>query len=65
MLPDQTSVVAAVPGGSYLTLTTCQPKGSARQRLVMRFELVKSVATGGAEEHVSAGSGAAPCSRSP
>jgi sortase A len=35
------SVVAWSPG-STLTLTTCHPKGSARQRLVVRAELVPS-----------------------
>jgi sortase A len=39
--PTQYDVVGPVAGGgSYLTLTTCHPKGSARQRLIMRFELV-------------------------
>ena len=47
VLPSQTSVVAPVREGSYLTLTTCHPKGSARQRLIMRFQLVDSVATAG------------------
>jgi sortase (surface protein transpeptidase) len=28
--------------GSTLTLTTCHPKGSARQRLVVKAELVRS-----------------------
>ncbi len=28
--------------GSALTLTTCHPKGSARQRLIMRFQLVST-----------------------
>ena len=41
--PTQYDVVAPpTDGGSYLTLTTCHPKGSARQRLIMRFELVGS-----------------------
>lgn len=40
--PTEFSVVS--PGGakSLLTLTTCHPKGSARQRLVMRFALAKT-----------------------
>ncbi len=39
--PTQYDVVAPpAGGGSFLTLTTCHPKGSARQRLIMRFELV-------------------------
>jgi len=41
--PTATEVVAPVAGERLLTLTTCHPKGSAQQRLVMRFELVKSV----------------------
>jgi sortase A len=41
--PSDVSVLASEPGRSTLTLTTCHPKGSARQRLVMRFELVSSV----------------------
>lgn len=34
--------VAAKTKGSYVTLTTCHPKGSARQRLIVRAQLVKS-----------------------
>ena len=37
--PKDFSVVQNVPGHHYLTLTTCNPKGSARQRLVLRLEL--------------------------
>lgn len=37
--PKDTTVVADTPGHFYLTLTTCHPKGSARQRLVLRLEL--------------------------
>lgn len=40
--PTEFSVVGPTEGKSMLTLTTCHPKGSARQRLVMRFELVGS-----------------------
>lgn len=40
--PEELSVLAAEPGRSTLTLTTCHPKGRARQRLIMRFELVSS-----------------------
>lgn len=36
--PDDFSVVAQ-GAGHLLTLTTCHPKGSARQRLIMRFAL--------------------------
>jgi sortase A len=38
--PTQYDVVGQEVQGSYLTLTTCHPKGSDRQRLIMRFELV-------------------------
>jgi sortase A len=38
--PTQYDVVGPTSEGSYLTLTTCHPKGSARQRLIMRFELI-------------------------
>jgi sortase A len=37
--PKDTSVVADTPGQFFLTLTTCHPKGSARQRLILRLEL--------------------------
>lgn len=40
VLPTEVGVVAQQPGVRMLTLTTCHPKGSARQRLVMRFALV-------------------------
>jgi sortase A len=40
--PSQYDVVGQDVQGSFLTLTTCHPKGSARQRLVMRFQLVSS-----------------------
>ena len=40
--PSQYDVVGQDVQGSFLTLTTCHPKGSARQRLIMRFELVSS-----------------------
>lgn len=40
--PSDYGVVGQDIGGSMLTLTTCHPKGSARQRLIMRFELVGS-----------------------
>jgi sortase A len=39
--PSDFSVVSQGTG-HLLTLTTCHPKGSARQRLVMRFSLVKT-----------------------
>jgi LPXTG-site transpeptidase (sortase) family protein len=34
--------VAAKTEASYVTLTTCHPKGSARQRLIVRAKLVRS-----------------------
>jgi sortase A len=42
VLPTQYEVLSQALQGSFLTLTTCHPKGSAKQRLVMRFELVGS-----------------------
>lgn len=39
VVPNDSSVIAPEPGKSLLTLTTCHPKGSAKQRLIMRFEL--------------------------
>lgn len=39
--PDDWSVIASTPQPS-LTLTTCHPKGSARQRLVARLKLVET-----------------------
>lgn len=39
--PDDWSVIDQTPE-SMLTLTTCNPKGSARQRLIARAKLVKS-----------------------
>jgi sortase A len=38
--PLQYDVVGQQVQGSFLTLTTCHPKGSARQRLILRAELV-------------------------
>jgi sortase A len=40
--PKDWSVVDDV-GGRMLTLTTCHPKGSARERLILRAELVQTV----------------------
>ncbi|HEX6206979.1 MAG TPA: class E sortase [Actinomycetota bacterium] len=40
--PDDVSVLADVRGASVLTLTTCHPPGSARERLIVRAELVSS-----------------------
>ncbi|HWH31127.1 MAG TPA: class E sortase [Egibacteraceae bacterium] len=41
--PADWSVVAPMEG-YFLTLTSCHPKGSARQRIIVRAELVESVA---------------------
>jgi sortase A len=43
--PTDFSVVAPppVPGKKWLTLTTCHPKGSARQRLILRLELSRTL----------------------
>ncbi|HEX2186315.1 MAG TPA: sortase [Chloroflexota bacterium] len=40
--PNDWGVVANTPGQRTLTLTTCHPKGSARQRLVVHARLVGS-----------------------
>jgi sortase A len=37
--PTDFGVVQEVPGQSTLTLTSCHPKGSARQRIVLRLQL--------------------------
>ena len=41
VLPSDFSVVANTPTASTLTLTTCHPKGSARQRLIVRATMVQ------------------------
>jgi sortase A len=40
--PNQIEVVANTPDEATLTLTTCHPKGSARQRLIVKATLVSS-----------------------
>jgi sortase A len=40
--PKQTEVVANTPDDATLTLTTCHPKGSARQRLIVKAQMVQS-----------------------
>jgi sortase A len=40
--PNQVDVVANTPDEATLTLTTCHPKGSARQRLIVKAKLVES-----------------------
>ena len=40
--PNQTEVVANTPTKAMLTLTTCHPKGSARERLIVQAELVST-----------------------
>jgi sortase A len=39
--PDNFSVIANDPASRTLTLTTCHPKGSAKQRLVIKAKFVK------------------------
>lgn len=41
--PQDYSVVQNVPGRSLLTLTSCNPKGSAKQRIILRLELQPSL----------------------
>ena len=43
--PQDWGVVANTPGQKTLTLTTCHPKGSARQRLVVKATLVEGPLT--------------------
>jgi sortase A len=43
VVPTDFSVISQTPGKT-LTLTTCHPKGSARQRLVIKAELVSPTA---------------------
>ena len=38
--PDNVEVVSDTPGNANLTLTTCHPKGSARERLIIRATMV-------------------------
>ncbi len=40
--PTEVGVVANTPDRAMLTLTTCHPKGSARQRLVVQADLVSA-----------------------
>ena len=47
--PTDVGVVAQDVPGSVLTLTTCHPKGSARERLVLRAELIASARRSGAQ----------------
>lgn len=42
VLPNDISVVANTPDSNLLTLTTCHPKGSAKQRLIIRAEMMRS-----------------------
>lgn len=42
--PDDISVIANTPGVSQLTLTTCHPKGSAAQRLIVQATLTGAAA---------------------
>ncbi len=47
--PDDWGVVAETDA-AVLTLTSCHPKGSAQQRIIVRAELVESIAGGAYEE---------------
>jgi sortase A len=40
--PSNTGVLVDTPSKHLLTLTTCHPKGSARERLILRLQLVPS-----------------------
>lgn len=40
--PNRLDVIANDPSAATLTLTTCHPKGSARQRLIIKANLVQS-----------------------
>jgi len=42
--PSNIGIVANTPGEKNLTLTTCHPKGSAKQRLIIRANLVTAPA---------------------
>ncbi len=44
--PQALEVLANTPDEATLTLTTCHPKGSARQRLIVQATLVRSTALG-------------------
>ena len=41
--PKNTGVLINTPTQRLLTLTTCHPKGSARERLILRLELIPSL----------------------
>ena len=43
--PTNRSVVANSPGQHFLTLTTCHPKGSAKERLIITATLTKGAST--------------------
>ncbi len=47
--PKQVEVVANTPDEAMLTLTTCHPKGSARQRLIIKATMVSSTVGGGGQ----------------
>ncbi len=42
VLPTQTQILDDTPDEATLTLTTCHPKGSARERLIVKATLVRS-----------------------
>jgi sortase (surface protein transpeptidase) len=43
-VPTDVAVVANTPDQARLTLTTCHPKGSARQRLILSATMVSAEA---------------------
>ncbi|WP_436794519.1 class E sortase [Actinospongicola halichondriae] len=42
VMPNQTEVVDNTPDSASLTLTTCHPKGSARERLILKATMVSA-----------------------
>jgi sortase A len=67
VLPTDTAVIAPPkdPTVHELTLTTCNPKGSARQRLILRAVLVSSKPLPGAKVAPGATEPTAPVTRPP
>ncbi len=52
--PKDWSVIAPTPAVASVTLTTCHPKGSARERLIVRATLAESHAAGYYDANVAA-----------
>lgn len=42
VLPNDLAVVANTPGQFYLTLTACDPKGSASHRIIIKAQMISS-----------------------